>query len=102
MFYECKNIKYINFKIFNTSNVENMSGMFYYCWNLKEINLFSFNTSNVKNMSYMFNNCSNLKLVKIKKENENKFKNMIDNNTELYINNEKEKFTKKYKLLNHH
>ena len=84
MFYGCRNIKYINFKIFNTSNVENMSGMFSCCHNLKEINLFSFNISNVKDMDDMFYSCYNLKLIKIKKENDNKFKNIIRNKNILF------------------
>ena len=105
MFSECGNIKYINFNIFNTSNVKNMEWMFlccynlkeinlssfntfnvkdmdlmfYYCYNLKEINLYSFNISNVDNMKEMFLGCDNLKRVIIKKEFENDFKKEINN-----------------------
>ena len=61
MFFRCENIKNINYKIFNTANVENMNGMFSNCYNLKEINLSLFNTANVEDMSYMFDSCYNLK-----------------------------------------
>ena len=37
MFYDCKNIKYINFNIFNTTRIKNMNNMFSNCFNLKEI-----------------------------------------------------------------
>ncbi len=78
MFSECKNIKYINFKIFNTSNVENMSEMFDGCCNLKEINLSSFNTSNVENMSRIFAGCLNLKEINLSSFNTSNVKNMSE------------------------
>ena len=61
MFYGCENITYINFNIFNTSNVKEMNNMFYNCYNLRDIDLSSFNTSKVYDMNNMFYNCYNLK-----------------------------------------
>ena len=60
MFYECYNIKEINFSSFDTKNVTEMSGMFYRCKNLKKLNLSTFDTSNVTNMCCMFLGCINL------------------------------------------
>ena len=76
MFYECKNIIYIKFNIFNTSNVKNMKEMFSNCNNLKELNLSSFNTSNVKNMEGMFSNCNNLKEIDLSSFNTSNVENM--------------------------
>ena len=61
MFYGCENITYINFNIFNTSNVYKINNMFYNCYNLRDIDLSSFNTSKVYDMNNMFYNCYNLK-----------------------------------------
>ena len=77
MFYECKNIKYINFKIFNTSNVINMDNMFSHCYNLKKTDLSSFNTSNVNNMSNMFSDCYNLKEINLSSFNTSKVVDMF-------------------------
>ena len=44
----------LNISSFNTSKVEDMSGMFRQCIKLKTIDLSNFNTSNVKNMINMF------------------------------------------------
>ena len=77
MFSDCKNIKYINFNIFNTSNVKNMMNMFNGCSSLKKIDLFSFNTSNVNNMMGMFSDCSNLEDINFSLSfNTSKVKNM--------------------------
>ena len=76
MFYGCKNIKHINFNIFNTSNIKNMMGMFNGCSNLKKIDLSSFNTSNVKYMNEMFNDCSNLEEIDLSSFNTSNVKNM--------------------------
>ena len=76
MFYGCKNIKYINFNVFNTSNIKNMMSMFNGCSNLKKIDLSSFNTSNVKYMNEMFNDCSNLEEIDLSSFNTSNVKNM--------------------------
>ena len=60
MFYECYNIREINFLSFDTKNVTEMSGMFYRCKNLKKLNLSTFDTKNVTNMCCMFLGCINL------------------------------------------
>ena len=60
MFAGCKNIININFKYFNTSNVNNMRYMFSGCENLKELDLSSFDTKNVENMEGMFGLYNNL------------------------------------------
>lgn len=44
--------------MFDTSMVENMSGMFRNCSRLTSLNVSSFDTSNVKYMSSMFSACS--------------------------------------------
>ena len=65
MFNKClklKEIKGIN--RFNTTNVEDMSGMLQLCDILEYIDLSNFNTNNAKNMAYMFNKCHNLKEIK--------------------------------------
>ena len=90
-FYECSNIIFLDFSNFDTSNVNDMSGMFRRCTKLKEIkglnnfittkvknmigmfnecpelislDLFNFDSSNVTNISFMFNNCIKLKEIK--------------------------------------
>ena len=61
MFSGCKNIKYIHFTNFNTSNVNNMSSMFSGCKSLNSLpDISNWNTSNVNNMRAMFNQCKSL------------------------------------------
>ena len=53
IFSGCKNLKSINdLSHFETSNVENMSGMFESCEELEKLNLTKFKTVNVK--KYVF------------------------------------------------
>ena len=54
LFYNYVNLKNIDLRYLNTSNVTNMSYMFDNCKSLKSLDVSSFNTSNVTNMSYMF------------------------------------------------
>ena len=56
LFYYCKCIESINFKMFsrNNININNMSYMFYGCSSLKKINISNFNTSNVVNFILCF------------------------------------------------
>ena len=54
LFYDCKNIKSINFIRFNRNNIKNMKGMFSWCSSLEEVNLSNINTDNVTEMTYMF------------------------------------------------
>ena len=60
MFYNCKNIKYIDLSDFISKNVTDMNHMFYNCEKLIDINLSKFNTENVVSMKNMFYNCMNL------------------------------------------
>ncbi|MBQ3291933.1 MAG: BspA family leucine-rich repeat surface protein [Mogibacterium sp.] len=55
MFAECYNLKSIDLRGFDTSNVTNMSGMFAYCTEISEpVDFSNFNTSSVTDMSRMF------------------------------------------------
>ena len=60
MFYNCKNLIYIDLSSFETKNVTNMEYMFSGCSNLTDIDLSSFNTKTVINMNCMFSDCNNL------------------------------------------
>jgi surface protein len=63
---------------FDTSKVENMSGMFFGCEELTSLDLSKFNTSNVTNMSGMFDSCSGLTNLDVSKFNTSKVENMSD------------------------
>lgn len=52
-FYDIRNLKELDLSTWNTSNVETMEGMFLLS-NLDKINVSSFNTSKVQNMNFMF------------------------------------------------
>ena len=54
MFSECSNLKELDLKSFNTSNVSNMTNMFSRCSRLTELDLTNFNTTSVTNMKWMF------------------------------------------------
>ena len=66
----------LNLNNFNTSNVEDMSGMFCYCSSLKELNINNFNTDNVTKMNCMFWDCPLLKELNLNNFNNNKVTNM--------------------------
>ena len=71
---------------FNTKNVQHMEYMFYHCFDLKSINLDSFDTSNVKSFSYMFYDCNSLisiNLSHFKTEHISNIEYMFYNNYEL-------------------
>ena len=51
-----QDVEYIEAEKFDTSNVENMSGMFHSLHNLKKLDVSNWDTSNVTNMSSMFYN----------------------------------------------
>ena len=61
MFRECYNLKTLDLSGFNTSKVTNMGGMFYYSNNLTMLNLKGWDTSNVTDMGMMFCMCESLK-----------------------------------------
>ena len=80
MFFHCNKLKEIKgLNEFNTQNVNviNMGHMFYECNNLQYLDLSCFDTSNVIKMDYMFYNCNKLKEIKgINRFNASKVKDM--------------------------
>ena len=71
---------------FNTSEVEDMSGMFYKDWNVTSLDLSMLNTSKVKNMSYMFFDIKKIKCLNISNfdtSNVTTLNNMFDDFNEL-------------------
>ena len=60
LFGDCRYLKNINFKGFNTENVINMSRMFLNCCSLEKLDLKCFNIDRVINMSRMFLDCLKL------------------------------------------
>lgn len=60
MFNYCKVLDNLDLRSFDTSSCENMYGMFWDCNSLKGVDLSTFNTSNVNSMSFMFSGCSQL------------------------------------------
>ena len=69
MFFNCKNLIYIDISNFRTINVTSMNSMFSGCSSLisikfyENINSLSFNTENVIDMYSMFQNCSSLEFI---------------------------------------
>ena len=76
MFWNCSNLKSLDFTKFDTKNVSSMYFMFYGCSNLTSLNLTNFNTKNVKNMNGMFGDCTHLTLLDITNFNTAKVTNM--------------------------
>ena len=66
MFENCKNMKSINLKSFDTSNVTSMSYMFSKCDSLESLDLSTFNTKNVTTLEGTFQFCKSLKTVDLK------------------------------------
>ena len=64
--------------LFNTNNVNNMSGMFNGCSSLTSLNLSNFNTNNVRDMSCMFYKCSSLTSLNLSNFNTNNVEDMDD------------------------
>ena len=60
MFQNCKNLKNLDVSNFDTSNVTDMGVMFHICNSLTYLDLSSFDTSNVTNMGYIFSGTINL------------------------------------------
>ena len=78
MFAECKELEYLDLSNFNTSNVNDMSGMFNKCRELKEIKgINNFNTSKVTTMRAMFGDCNELKNLNLSNFNTSNVKNMF-------------------------
>ena len=76
IFWGCTSLEHIDFSLFNSSNIINMSCMAYNCSSLKSINFSSINTSNVYNMSFMFYDCKFLKSLDLSSFNTNKVRDM--------------------------
>ena len=60
MFFDCYSLTSLDLSNMDTSKVQSMYAMFYNCASLTSLNLSSFNTINVVNMDSMFNNCKSL------------------------------------------
>ena len=61
MFSECNNLKELDLKSFNTSNVTDMGYMFYWCSSLEKLKIGeNFNTSIVLHKENMFDHCDKL------------------------------------------
>jgi len=60
MFYNCKNLRYVNLDRLDSSKVTNMGHMFDRCSALNNIELNNLKTNHVVNMSYMFYGCNSL------------------------------------------
>lgn len=65
MFCNCKLLKSLDLKNFNTSKVIYLTYMFENCSALTELDLSNFNTSKAEDMSSMFENCKSLKTLNI-------------------------------------
>ena len=76
MFSGCRNLEKINFGNINTSLVENMASLFSYCSKLISIDLSNFDTSKVNTMFNMFSDCSSLKIINFGKINTYSVTNM--------------------------
>lgn len=63
MFAGCENLKNLDLRPFDVSNVKFMDGLFSTCEKLENIKWFRFNTANVEDVSYMFTNCHSLRSV---------------------------------------
>ncbi len=78
MFYNCSSLTSLNVSGFNTSNVTSTSWMFYSCKNLTSLDVSSFNTSNVTDMRFMFSSCSALTSLDVSGFNTSKVTNMMN------------------------
>ena len=77
MFWNCKNLSSLDLTNFNTTKVEDMSGMFSSCQKLSSLTLSeSFNTANVTDMSNMFSYCNMLEKLNLSNFNTTKVEDM--------------------------
>ena len=76
MFKDCKNLTDLDLSSFNTSNVTYMADMFNSCAKLTNLNLSGFNTSKVTDMSNMFAGCKRLKSLNLSGFNTSKVEYM--------------------------
>ena len=61
MFSNCSSLTSLDLSNFNTTNVTSMGDMFYNCSSLTSLDLSNWNVSNVTNMQYIFGGCTELK-----------------------------------------
>ena len=76
LFYNCQKIINIDFYLFNTSEVKDMSYMLSYCKNLKKLDLSNLNTLNVEKINNMFSFCENLEELDLSTLDTRQIKNM--------------------------
>lgn len=76
MFFECKQLEYVDIGSLNTQNVKNMYCMFSTCVSLKWLDLSGFDTSRVTNMGCMFSACHALEYVDVSTWDTRKVSNM--------------------------
>ena len=60
MFFNCKNLSFLDLSKFDTTQVTTMQSMFKGCEKLNSLYLSSFNITNETNIENMFNGCNNL------------------------------------------
>ena len=65
MFYGCFKLTSLDVSNFDTSQVTNMAGMFARCSSLSNLNVSNFDTSLVTNMAYIFSGCQVLQKIKL-------------------------------------
>ena len=82
MFYDCNNIKKINFIKFDTSHIKSLESMFSECNSLMSVNFDTFDTKNVTNMSCLFYDCYLLEELDLSKF---KLDNVIDMSCMFYM-----------------
>jgi len=78
LFYDCRDIKYIDLTSFYAKDITDMSRMFYDCKNLQKVDLSNFDAVNLINMDEMFRGCDNLNDVNLNSFNAIKVTNMKD------------------------
>ena len=76
MFWGCRSLVNLDLSSFDTAKVTGMNGMFFECDSLSSINMSSFTTSNVTNMSYMFYRCKSLKEIDLSRFDTSKVTDM--------------------------
>lgn len=60
-FFNCQNLKDVNFKNIDTKSIKSISKLFYNNKNLKNLDINELNTENIIVMSYLFYNCESIK-----------------------------------------
>ena len=82
MFFQCLNLKSLDFSFFNSDNINNINNIFSSCSKLTDLNLTNFNSSNLINMNHVFYNCSSLVNLNLSNFNTNNFEDM----SQLFMN----------------